>query len=160
MQRYPGAGGFLGLSPALPACSIRKTSCSFVWDVAQPAGWCLQGGPGCVLVPRIPGLKCLDLGHMVLRAVWLAGEGGRESGGSEAPEGFTPSSSPRKSPGQPPRGPGDPRPPLPSPGPPWKVCQVDRCHRCLLLLPPTQDMGCSSRQGILTPIQKTCWLVI
>lgn len=144
---WVGARGFLGPAPALPAHSIRKTLCRLVvMSPSLPAG-ARRVALGVWWSPGMPGPRT----RTVPREVWLAGEGGSQ-GASEAPEGFTPSSSPRKSPRQPTRGPGDPHPPLPSPGPPWKVCQAFSCHKMPAATAPNQ--------GILIPLQKTCWLVI
>lgn len=95
-SEWAGTGGFLGPAPALPARSIRKTLCRLVAMLPSlPAGargvaWGC-GGPWDSW-PEAPGPRT----HTVLREVWLAREGGRESGGLRGPRGVHPIFNPQK----------------------------------------------------------------
>lgn len=89
---WVGARGFLGPAPALPAHSIRKTLCRLVvMSPSLPAG-ARRVALGVWWSPGMPGPRT----RTVPREVWLAGEGGRESGGLRGPRGVHPIFKPQK----------------------------------------------------------------
>ena len=108
--------------------------------------------------PGAPGPRRM---HIALREVWLEEEGGRESGGLGGPRRAYPTSMPQQvtSTANKRTWGSQPSPALPR-APSGRPGMHTVATGCLLLLPPTQDLGSSPGQDIFIPIQKICELVI